>query len=222
MIGLSPGPVHSVAVVGAHPDDIAIGAGGTLLSLCAADVTDVHALVLTGGGTAREDEERAALADFCSGAAVHLTVLDVPDGRSPQHWNTVKEGLEEFRRTCEPDVVLAPQRADAHQDHRLLAKLVPTTFRDHLVLGYEIVKWESDLPRTTVLIPLPDEVARRKAALLSTHYRSQHGHDWYDDETFLGLARLRGVQCRSRYAEGFVVEKMLLTVGGAGHFEREP
>lgn len=221
MIALSPGPIRSVAVVGAHPDDIAIGAGGTLLTLCASSVTEVHALVLTGGGTDREDEERAALADFCSGATVHLTVLGVPDGRSPQHWNTVKEGLEAFRRTCEPDLVLAPQRADAHQDHRLLAELVPTTFRDHLVLGYEIVKWESDLPSTPVLIPLQDSVARRKVELLAAHYRSQHGHDWYDDETFLAVARLRGVQCRSRYAEGFVVEKMLLTVGGAGHFEVE-
>ncbi|MBY6352243.1 PIG-L deacetylase family protein [Rhodococcoides corynebacterioides] len=213
MIGLSPGPIRSVAVVGAHPDDIAIGAGGTLLTLCASSVTEVHALVLTGGGTDREEEERAALADFCPDATVHLTVLDVPDGRTPHHWNAVKDGLEAFRRTCEPEVVLAPQRADAHQDHRLLAELVPTTFRDHLVLGYEIVKWESDLPRIPVLIPLQDSVARRKVELLAMHYRSQQGHDWYDDETFLAVARLRGVQCRSRYAEGFVVEKMLLDVG---------
>ncbi|WP_051613456.1 PIG-L deacetylase family protein [Rhodococcus sp. UNC23MFCrub1.1] len=210
MIGLSPSRIRSVAVLGAHPDDIAIGAGGTLLDLTRGGDVEVHALVLSGGGTEREAEERKALSDFCSDGPVSLTVLDVPDGRSPDHWSAVKNGLEQFRRTCEPDVVLAPQRRDAHQDHRLLAELVPTVFRDHLVLGYEIVKWESDLPTPGLYHPLADDVAVRKAELLSRHYPSQHHHDWYDSETFLGLARVRGVQCRSRYAEAFVVEKILL------------
>ncbi|MBM7416317.1 MULTISPECIES: PIG-L deacetylase family protein [Nocardiaceae] len=213
MIGLSPGRVRSVAVVGAHPDDIAIGAGGTLLDLTRAGDVQVHALVLTGGGTDREAEERKALSDFCSDGPLSLTVLDIPDGRTPDHWSAVKEGLETFRRTCEPDIVLAPQRRDAHQDHRLLAESVPTVFRDHLILGYEIVKWESDLPTPGLYHPLDDAVAERKAELLSLHYPSQHHHDWYDAETFLGLARVRGVQCRSRYAEAFVVEKMILHTG---------
>lgn len=210
MIGLSPGRVRSVAVVGAHPDDIAIGAGGTLLDLTRSGETEVHALVLTGGGTDREAEERKALSDFCSDGPLSLTVLDIPDGRTPDHWSAVKEGLEKFRRTCEPDIVLAPQRRDAHQDHRLLAESVPTVFRDHLILGYEIIKWESDLPTPSFFHPLGEEIAARKAELLAVHYPSQHHHDWYDTETFLGLARVRGVQCRNRYAEAFVVEKMLL------------
>lgn len=216
MISLSGNRIRTVAVLGAHPDDIAIGAGGTLLTLAAAEPDlEVHALVLTGAGTEREEEERKALAAFSAEAPLSLTVLDVPDGRSPAHWDAIKNGLETFRRTCEPDLVLAPQRRDAHQDHRLLAELVPTTFRDHLVLGYEVIKWEGDLPSPTLYQPLDDEIARRKADLLAVHYPSQHRHDWYDEETFLSLARIRGVQCRSRYAEAFVVEKMLLDLKGS-------
>jgi hypothetical protein len=87
-------------------------------------------------------------------------------------------------------VVFGPHRGDAHQDHRLLAELLPTEFRDHLILGYEILKWESDTPRSTVLHPLSTDVAEEKARLLLKHYLSQTGHDWFDEEAFLGLSRI--------------------------------
>ncbi|EHB58552.1 LmbE family protein [Mycolicibacterium rhodesiae JS60] len=204
---LMAGGVDEIAVLGAHCDDIAIGMGGTLLSL---SVSRVHALVLSGGGSEREAEERAALRAFCPGASVHVTVLDIPDGRTPAHWQQVKEGLHDFRQSCDPAVVFGPQRYDAHQDHRLLAELLPTEFRDHLILGYEIVKWETDTPRPTVFHPLPLGVAEEKARLLHKHYPSQSSHDWFDEEAFLGLSRLRGVQCRSRHAEAFTAEKISL------------
>lgn len=121
--------------------------------------------------------------------------------------------LNKFRKSCDPDVVFGPQRDDAHQDHRLLAKLLPTEFRDHLVLGYEILKWEADTPRPTVYHPISAVVAREKALLLRRHYPSQVGHDWFDDEAFLGLSRLRGVQCHAQYAEAFVVEKAAISFG---------
>ena len=215
--GSGPG-IGSVAVVGAHCDDIAIGAGGTLMQLERANPgLVIHALVLTGAGTEREIEEKSALAAFFPSADVRLTVADLPDGRLPEHWGTVKRRLAEFRRSCEPDLVLGPQRNDYHQDHRLLAKLLPTEFRAHLVLGYEILKWESDLPNPTFYVPLSADVARDKARLLTQSYPSQADRDWFDDETFLGLMRIRGVQCRARYAEAFVAEKAVLspTAGGS-------
>jgi LmbE family N-acetylglucosaminyl deacetylase len=212
MIPLSIGVHTEIAVVGAHCDDIAIGMGGTLLSLSRSHPgIRVRGLVLSGGGTEREAEETNALAAFCPDADLALTVLDVPDGRAPAHWDRIKTQLNEFRRTTAADVVFGPHRGDAHQDHRLLAELLPTEFRDHLVLGYEIVKWESDTPRPTLFNPLALDVAEDKARLLLKHYPSQASHDWFDEQAFLGLSRLRGVQCRSQHAEAFIVEKAIIT-----------
>nr|BFE85726.1 hypothetical protein GCM10020093_083270 [Planobispora longispora] len=119
MLRLLPERCAEILVLGAHCDDVPIGAGGTLLELCrASPETRVTALVLSGGGTAREDEERAALAAFCPKAELDVTVLDIPDGRLPTHWERAKQALEEVRRRCEPDVVFAPSPHDAHQDHR--------------------------------------------------------------------------------------------------------
>ncbi|WP_425972193.1 PIG-L deacetylase family protein [Nocardia salmonicida] len=211
MIGLFTRPPRRIAVLGAHCDDIAIGMGATLLALTGADPeVEVRALVLSGGGTAREDEERAALTAFCSGTEPQLHVLDVPDGRAPAHWDRIKDALADFRRGGEPEVVFAPHRGDAHQDHRLLAELVPTEFRDHLTLGYEILKWETDTPTPTLYHPLSHELAQQKSRLLHAHYPSQTGRDWFDEQAFLGLARMRGVQCHAPYAEAFVLDKAII------------
>lgn len=212
MIPLSADTLTEIAVVGAHCDDIAIGMGGTLLTLASARPgLRVRALVLSGGGTEREAEEIDALAAFCPGAEVELAVLDVPDGRAPTYWEPIKNSLGEFRRSCAPEVIFGPQRRDAHQDHRVLAELLPTEFRDHLVLGYEILKWETDTPRPILFHPLETVVAEEKARLLLKHYRSQLNHDWFDEQAFLGLSRLRGVQCHSQHAEAFIVEKAIIT-----------
>jgi LmbE family N-acetylglucosaminyl deacetylase len=208
MITLSASALAEIVVVGAHCDDIAIGMGGTLLSL-AEDRPGlrVRGLVLSGGGTERETEERDALRAFCPGADIAVTVLDIPDGRAPAYWERIKNHLSDFRRSCNPDVVFGPQRGDAHQDHQLLAELLPTEFRNHLLLGYEILKWEADTPRPTVYYPLGAGVAEEKARLLHKHYPSQTYHDWFDEQAFLGLSRLRGVQCHHPHAEAFILEK---------------
>ncbi|SDO73393.1 N-acetylglucosaminyl deacetylase, LmbE family [Nakamurella panacisegetis] len=223
MKSLTPGRISEVVVLGAHCDDIAIGAGGMLLGLCRANPgVRVTAVVLTGGGTEREDEEHAALQAFCPGADLTVTVSALPDGRLPVHWETTKDAIAAARGPVPPDLVLAPQRLDAHQDHRLVAEIAPTVFRDSLILGYEILKWEGDLPTVTVYQPLADELAQAKADLLGQHYRSQAGHDWFDREAFLALLRIRGAQCHTRYAEGFVTEKITvdLTSGSLHPKER--
>jgi LmbE family N-acetylglucosaminyl deacetylase len=204
-----------VAVLGAHCDDIAIGAGGTLLTLCAANPgLTVEALVLTGGGTTRATEEQLALGAFCPDAKLALTVLDLPDGRVPAQWERAKAAVEALRGRIDPQLILAPNPRDAHQDHRALAELVPTAFRDHLVLGYEIVKWDGDAHQPGAYQPLTDDIAHRKAELLLEHYPSQRDRDWFDRETFLSLARLRGVQCHARYAEAFHLAKLIIDFGG--------
>ncbi len=211
MLQLSVSGVSSMVAVGAHCDDIAIGAGATLLQLAAAGtLRRVDVLVASGGGSPREQEERAALRAFLPGVELAVTVLALPDGRLPEHRAVVKDALQRLAAETAPDLVLGPQRDDAHQDHRLLAEMVPTAFRDHLVLGYEILKWESDLPRVQAYVPVDADTARRKSDLLHAHYGSQTGHDWFDPEAFLGLLRIRGAQCHHRYAEGFVTEKLTL------------
>ncbi|MFD3809453.1 PIG-L deacetylase family protein [Rhodococcus sp. NPDC058639] len=216
MIGLTPASVREVAVLGAHCDDIAMGVGGTLLTLAARHPgLRVRAFVLSGADTPREMEESHALRALCPQADLELSMLDIPDGRAPGYWEYVKLALESFGNRCEPDIVFAPQRADAHQDHRLVAELTPTVFRDHLVLGYEILKWEADTPRTAIYHPLSRETAEEKARILLKHYPSQADRDWFDEEAFLGLSRLRGVQCHHPHAEAFVMEKAIVRFGGS-------
>ena len=214
MIGLAvpEGPLRIVGVA-AHPDDLEIGCGGTLLTL--AEARAVHATVVLPTGTPeRHVEARKAAAAFLPGAEVELRLLGLQDGRLPAAWDTVKTLLEDVAAASPaPDVVFAPRCDDAHQDHRLLAELAPTVWRDALVLRYEIPKWDGDLGRATHYVPLDAAVARRKVALLDECYPSQAGRDWWDDETFLGLMRLRGVECRHRYAEAFVVDKAVLSLG---------
>jgi LmbE family N-acetylglucosaminyl deacetylase len=217
VIRLLPERLDRLVALGAHCDDIAIGAGGALLTICADNPgVRIDALVLSGGGTDREGEERAALAAFCPGADLEVTVLKLPDGRFPAHWEEAKNGLEELRRRTDPDLILAPRTLDAHQDHRGLSTLVPTVFRDHLTLEYEIVKWDGDLGRPAAYLPMPEEIAEEKVRLLQQHYASQRHRPWYDREAFLGLARIRGIECGQRYAEAFDLKKLTLELSTKG------
>ena len=215
-LGLTPPPGRplSVLAVGAHPDDIEIGAGGLLLSLARAQPElSLRYLVLTGT-PARHDEARAAAAAFAPGAGLSISLHDLPEGRLPANWAQAKDLIEAEARHAVPDLVLAPSPDDAHQDHRTVGEIVPTVFRDHLVLGYEIVKWDGDLGSPSVYQPLSDELAEEKVRLLQEHYASQRQRPWYDREAFLGLARIRGIEAAAKYAEAFFVKKLTLDLKG--------
>jgi LmbE family N-acetylglucosaminyl deacetylase len=208
-------PLRGVLALGAHPDDIEIGCGGTLLHLARRWPGLPVTVVVLSGTAERLAEARTACDLFLEGCRVTLVTADFPDGRLPSVWGAVKQQLEDVAASMADrgdavDLVLAPRTDDAHQDHRLIAELVPTVWRDHLVLGYEITKYDGDLGRPTLYVPLPDDVALAKASLLGKAYPSQVDRDWWDEETFLGLARVRGVECRSRYAEAFTLTKAVL------------
>lgn len=226
MVPLRPATVRSVVLLGAHPDDIEIGAGGLLLALGAVPDLRVHYVLLTGTPE-RQTEARAAATAFLPDARLTFALHDLPDGRLPAHWAEAKEIVTAAARAAEgggprtvgdgptdgdrpPDLVLAPGPDDAHQDHRTVAELVPTVFRTSTVLHYEIPKWDGDLGRRNVYLPLTDVQARRKVELLHAFFPSQKTRDWWDDEVFLGLARLRGMECRSRYAEAYRCEKAVI------------
>lgn len=201
----------SVLALGAHPDDIEIAAGGTLLSLAERHPGLHVRYVLMTGTQDRQLEARAAARAFTPGAELEVELHDLPDGRLPAVWGQVKEILAVLARSVRPDVILAPSPGDAHQDHRTVGELVPTAFRDQLYLGYEVPKWDGDLARPNTYFPLSDEIARRKVELLDKSYPSQRGRDWWDEETFLALARLRGMECRARYAEAFTCAKLVIS-----------
>jgi LmbE family N-acetylglucosaminyl deacetylase len=201
----------SVLALGAHPDDVEIAAGGTLLTLAERHPGLRVRYVLLTGEPKRQDEARAAARAFTPGADLQVELHDLPDGRLPAVYGQVKAALEEVARSLCPDVILAPSPGDAHQDHRTVGELVPTAFRDQVVLSYEVPKWDGDLSRPNTYFPLTDEVARQKVALLDKCFPSQHGRDWWGEETFLALARLRGMECRSRYAEAFSCGKLVIS-----------
>lgn len=195
----------SVLAIGAHADDIEIGAGGLLLEL-ARQSPQVRYVLLTGTPE-RHMEARSATERFLPGADVVADLFDLPEGRLPGLWSVVKDILEAVGKSCTPDLILAPSAADAHQDHRTIGEIVPTVFRDQMYLAYEIPKWDGDMGRPGMYFPMTQAQGQQKAELLHKCYPSQHSRDWWDDEVFLGLARLRGMECRAHYAEAFYCAK---------------
>ena len=205
---LPDGPLE-VLCVGAHPDDVEIGCGGTLLRL--AERADLHLTVtVLTGSPERAAESQGALQEILPAAKTHFAGL--PDGRLPTHWEAAKEHLEDLAGHCRPQLVLTHRVDDAHQDHRTLGVMVTTVWRDALVLHFEIPKWDGDMGAPSHYVALTREDARRKVDLLNRHFPSQHPHDWWDDEVFLGLMRLRGMECHRPYAEAFYVSKALVEV----------
>jgi LmbE family N-acetylglucosaminyl deacetylase len=201
----------SVLCLGAHADDIEIGVGATLLSMIARGVhLEVHWCVLSGVGD-REREAQASAADFLSQAAIaKIEIMAFKDGFFPEQGEAIKSWFETLKARANPDLILTHYRDDAHQDHRQVCRLTWNTFRDHCILEYEIPKWDGDIGQPNLYVPVSAGALRRKVDLLISHFGSQRSKQWFDSETFLGLARLRGMECRApeNYAEAFFARKL--------------
>jgi LmbE family N-acetylglucosaminyl deacetylase len=210
----APGDSLSILCLGAHADDIEIGAGATLLTMIDRGIRlRVHWCVLSGAGD-REKEARASAADFLSEAAsTQVEVMPFRDGFFPEQGDAIKSWFEELKRRTHPDLILTHRRNDAHQDHRQVCRLTWNTFRNHCILEYEVPKWDGDIGQPNFYIPVSLGLLRRKIDLLITHFGSQRSKQWFDAETFQGLARLRGIECcaSERYAEAFFAHKLTLT-----------
>jgi len=204
-----------VILIGAHSDDIEIGCGATVRQWLSGGVPlDLTWVVLSAEGD-REPEARRSAADFLRGAADSRVVLGgFRDGFFPYLGTAVKDFFETLKAYPAPDVVFTHQRNDLHQDHRMACELTYNTFRDQQVLEYEVPKWDGDTGAPNVFVCLSESAARAKVDLLMQHFGSQRRKDWFDRETFLGLMRLRGMECRApeRYAEAFYIRKAVLGV----------
>jgi LmbE family N-acetylglucosaminyl deacetylase len=206
------GPLRVLAI-GAHADDIEIGCGGTILRLVSEHRDLAVDWVVLSGDADRGAEATESASAFLDGVADKRVVVErFRDGFLPYDGGAVKEVFERLKSEVAPDVVFTHRLEDRHQDHRLVAELTWNTFRDHLVLEYEIPKYEGDLGHPNLFVPLAAELCERKVELLRKGFPSQAGRDWFTDDTFWALLRLRGLESRSpsRYAEAFGARKLVL------------
>jgi LmbE family N-acetylglucosaminyl deacetylase len=211
MTGLDLGQLRSVLCIGAHPDDIELGCGGTLLRLLAQN-RGVHVdwVVLGAHGDRIAEAEQGAAA-FLGGAASREVVLEsFRDSFFPFAGEEIKEYFHELAERSRPDLILTHRRDDMHQDHRLVGELTWCAFRDHLILEYEILKYDGDLGRPNVFVTLEEELCTRKVDSIVETFRSQRAKPWFSADAIWSLLRIRGVESHSasRFAEGFVCHKM--------------
>jgi len=201
-----------ILCLGAHSDDIEIGCGGTLLQWKQAygDLS-LDWVVFCASG-ARAGEARAAAELFASGNKINIVLKEFRDGFLPHTGGAVKEFFEQLKPQVDPDVIFTHRQKDAHQDHRLIAELTWNTFRNHLILEYEIPKYDGDMGRPQVFVPLDSEIHQSKVRHIMRAFKSQHAKAWFQESTFLSLMRLRGMECNapSGHAEAFYCRKLVL------------
>lgn len=205
-----PGPLR-ILCLGAHSDDIEIGCGGTILRLLSSYNVEI-VWVVFGARNQREQEARKSAALFLSDAKKkEVVVKNFRDAFFPFEGTKIKEFFEELKAS-KPEIIFTHQRKDAHQDHRLLAELTWNTFRNHLILEYEIPKYDGDLGQPNLFVPLEREIYERKLEYLMQAFATQRSKQWFERDTFLGLMRLRGMECVSptAHAEAFYCRKFVL------------
>jgi len=207
-----------ILCLGAHADDIEIGCGGTVLQLAENHPNACFDWVVLSAHGERRREAAGSADHFLESAGAKTVALgDFQDGYFPYQGARVKDFFEQLKRDVTPDLILTHYRGDLHQDHRLVCELTWNTFRDHLILEYEIPKYDGDLGTPNGFVSLPRSTCDRKISYILQHYASQHGRGWFTEETFRATLRLRGIEAGSRsgYAEGFYGRKLFLQVGDA-------
>jgi LmbE family N-acetylglucosaminyl deacetylase len=199
--------------LGAHCDDIEIGCGGTILRLLAERPGSTVTWVAFASNPQREREARASAADFLAAAeTTEIFVKQFRDGYFPFQGTEIKDFFESTKAAVKPDLILTHRREDRHQDHRTIAELTWNTFRDHLILEYEIPKYEGDLGNPNFFVPISEAVARQKIALILRHYPSQGSRSWFRPENFEAMLRLRAIECNAPegFAEAFHATKIVV------------
>src|SRR5690242_15834534 len=212
-LGGSPTDARRVLCLGCHSDDIEIGCGGTILRLAMEHPEWVFHWVVFSAIGPRGAEAREAATRFLDQSRLEGPILhSFQDGFMPFAGAEIKAVFETLKNTVSPDLIFTHSRADAHQDHRTIAEMTWNTFRNHFILEYEIPKYDGDLGRPSVFVPLSTDVTAKKVSLIMDTFKSQHGKHWFQPETFQSLMRLRGMECNSPsgYAEAFYCRKLVI------------
>lgn len=210
-LGTSARPPHRILCLGAHCDDIEIGCGGTVLRLLEShDECEVYWQVFTSTPERKREAEQAADLFLKRAKSKQVIVRDYRDGFLPYSGPAVKDEFERLKREFSPDLILTHQRYDLHQDHRLICELTWNTFRNHLILEYEIPKYDGDFGSPNFFVNLDERVVEAKLDHLFHAFKSQDGKHWFSKDLFSAVMRLRGMEANSptRFAEGFYARKM--------------
>ena len=203
--------LRRILFLGAHCDDIEIGCGGTILKLLRERKDLTARWVVFSSDDRRKDEaQRSAHAFLKNAKKRHVEIKSFRNGFFPYCGAEIKEYFEEMKSGFSPDLIFTHCRGDLHQDHRVINELTWNTFRDHLVLEYEIVKYDGDLGSPNFFVNFDRRICTEKIRLLNRHFRSQKGKQWFTDSTFSSLMRIRGVESNSpgKYAEAFYCRKI--------------
>jgi LmbE family N-acetylglucosaminyl deacetylase len=209
-----PADPLSLLFLGAHCDDIEIGCGGMVLQLLAERPQVQITWVVFSSSSQREREARTSASLFLEPArgSREVMVHQFRDGFFPYEGAKIKESFEQLKKVVNPDLIFTHYREDRHQDHRTISELTWNTWRQHLILEYEIPKYDGDLGRPNCFVPLPREIAHRKARYICEQFQSERNKGWMTEDTFLALSRLRGVECAASggHAEAFYCRKLVL------------
>jgi LmbE family N-acetylglucosaminyl deacetylase len=212
MIPLAFKKVNSVLCLGAHADDIEIGCGGTILKLLGDHPQLDVSWIVFSAKAGRRREARGSAQAFLNGSGHHrVTVKAFKDAFFPAQSEAIKRCFEALKKQIQPDLIFTHYRDDRHQDHRVLSDLAWNTFRDHVILEYEVPKYDGDLGNPNFYVGLDEGLCQRKVKHLCTFFQTQSNKHWFSADTFTSLMRLRGIECASktRYAEAFYCRKLL-------------
>jgi len=212
MLNLTPaGPVTKILCLGAHSDDIEIGCGGTILRwLAEYPSAEIYWIVMAASGERRAEAVQSANLFLANARRKEIVVNEFRDGYLPYSGAEIKDFFEDLKRKYLPDVILTHYREDLHQDHRLISELTWNTFRNHLILEYEIVKYDGDLGAPNLFVHLNESIARKKIQIILECFKSQNDKNWFTEDVFSSVLRLRGVESNApdKYAEAYYCRKI--------------
>jgi LmbE family N-acetylglucosaminyl deacetylase len=206
-------PMPKILCLGAHPDDLEIGCGGTILRIID-EVPEATFSWIVFSGTESRRKEGLKSADMFLNKTDNKRIIfeEFRDSYFPFMGDRIKDYFEKLKKEFSPDIILTHYSKDAHQDHSLISKLTWNTFRNHLILEYEIPKYDGDLGIPNLYVSLSESYVLRKLEILNDAFKTQKEKRWFDDDVFRSLLRLRGAECnsQSRFAEGYYCKKIVL------------
>ncbi len=202
--------IRRLLCLGAHSDDIEIGAGATVLRILRENPNVEVTWVVFSGSAQRHEEARNSAELFLKHAAAKSLILHAfKDAWFPTHYSEIKQAFESLK-VLDPDLILTHTKEDKHQDHRVINELTWNAFRSHQIWEYEIPKWDGDLATPNLYVPVESSDVDSKIAALMSAFGTQRAKHWFDEETFRGLMRIRGLESNTRYAEGFYARKYVV------------